>query len=387
MARDVLLISISRCVRTFIFTYIALISPYFLSSIGLGVTEIALVIFASVFVATLYTLLLPRIPKSIRFRLVLPSALLSTGLVLLLFLHSLVWFMVSIAISGIAISGKDQSANRPMEQYLIGSYKKEQRFKNTAFSRYNFLSYIGAFTAALLVFLELPGGYFDIFILLALCSFVPLLINLSISAAGHEDIEKPPLDEATKGIVSKMVPLFMLDSFGGGMISQSLLTLWFKQFYSVAISTVGLIFLVAELITAFSVLVSSKISTRFGLVNTMVATHILSSVFLILILVVPLFAWSLAMLYLRQGFSEMDVPARDSLVNSIIEKRYRIRTNSILQSSKYVSTIPGPIITAQILSVAGLFVLPVAGMIKVTYDLIFYGYFRHSEQNSSIEEN
>lgn len=387
MKPHVSLISISRCFRTFIFTYIALISPFFLSSVGLDTFDIAIVLFLSILVATLFSLFIPRLRVSIRFRIVLPASLLTVGLTVLVFLHTATWFILAILISGTAISGKDQSANRPVEQYLIASYKEHQPSRNTAFSRYNFLSYFGAFVASTLVFLQVPHDFGDIFVLLAIVSLVPLGINIIVSTEGHEEPKRVALDEKTQRMLTKLVPLFMLDSLGGGMMSQSLITLWFKEVYSVSISTIGLIFLIAEVITALSVLASSKLSTRFGLVNTMVSTHILSSVFLIFILVMPVFLWSVSMLFLRQAFSEMDVPARESLTNTIIDKKYRVTTNSILQSSKYVSTIPGPIISAYILTIAGFLVLPIAGMIKIAYDLIFYGSFRNSENPPETGES
>ncbi len=386
MKSQVSLISISRCFRSFIFTYIALISPFFLSSVGLGTFDIAIVLFLSILVATLFSLFIPRSHVNIRIRIILPASLLTVGLTVLVFLHTATWFIIAMLISGTAISGKDQSANRPVEQYLIASYKEHQPSRNAAFSRYNFLSYLGAFMASTLVFLQVPHNFGDIFILLAIVSLVPLSMNILVSTEGHEEPKRIALDEKTQRMLARLVPLFMLDSLGGGMMSQSLITLWFKEMYSVSISTIGLIFLIAEVITAFSVLASSRLSTRFGLVNTMVSTHILSSAFLILILVMPVLLWSVFMLFLRQAFSEMDVPARESLTNTIIDKKYRVTTNSILQSSKYVSTIPGPVISAYILSVAGFLVLPIAGMIKIAYDLIFYGYFRDSENLTQTGE-
>ncbi|GAB6946870.1 hypothetical protein JCM16161A_10000 [Vulcanisaeta sp. JCM 16161] len=102
--------------------------------------------------------------------------------------------------------------------------------------------------------------------------------------------------------------LFSMDAFGGGLVTQSLLSYWFYVRYGVSLRELGIVFMVVNVITALSLMVAPLIAERIGNLRIMVYTHILSNLFLILIPFAGTFPGSLAFLLLRQSVSQMDVP-------------------------------------------------------------------------------
>ena len=91
----------------------------------------------------------------------------------------------------------------------------------------------------------------------------------------------------SRGIVYKMAALFSIDAFAGGFAVQSLIALWLFTRFDLSLSAAGLFFFWSGVLAAFSFPVAAWLSRRIGLVNTMVFTHIPSSVCLILAAIAP----------------------------------------------------------------------------------------------------
>ncbi len=152
-----------------------------------------------------------------------------------------------------------------------------------------------------------------------------------------------------------------------------MITLWFKLVYSATLTQIGFIFVIVNIVTAISIILSSVISNRMGLVRTMVYTHLVSNVFLVLIPLVHSFAIGQIFLYLRQTTSQMDVPARDSFTNTLIPQEQRIQSNARFVMVRNFFQIPGPAIGGAILEFYPPLLFIVAGGSKILYDLMFFG--------------
>ena len=166
--------------------------------------------------------------------------------------------------------------------------------------------------------------------------------------------------------------LFSMDAFGGGLVNTAILSLWFKYVYNITLSEAGIIFLIVNIVTALSILLSSRLSNRMGVVRTMVYTHLISNVFLILIPLYHSLVFSEFFLFLRQTTSQMDVPARDSFTNTIIPGEYRIKANSVFNSVRTGFQIPGPLISSILIDAFPATVFYSAGSIKMIYDVLFF---------------
>src|SRR5207302_8405703 len=119
---------------------------------------------------------------------------------------------------------------------------------------------------------------------------------------------------ASKGIVYRLAALFSLDAFAGGFVVQSLLALWLFQRFDLSLSAASVFFFWTSVLTAFSYPIAARLSARIGLINTMVFTHIPSSLFLIIAAFSPDLILTLGLLLARSALAQMDVPARSSYV-------------------------------------------------------------------------
>ncbi|HLH85414.1 MAG TPA: MFS transporter [Thermoplasmataceae archaeon] len=371
------LISVSKALRSFIFAVMALITPYYLGSLGLSALSTGIIIFISVVSGSTLILLFPYVPLSTKNRIFLLSALLIGGLAILTIYRSIIFFIVALLLGGISLTGRDYSAFQPIEQFTIAHEEQEQQSRNVAFSIYNFGSYGSAAVAYVILFLIEKLTFYDVFSVLLTLSVIHLAVFVIIRFPGYSRPKHSKnFPEEIRKHVLTLSGLFAIDSFGGGFVSVSMLALWFKVVYSVSLYEAGLIFTIVNVVTGISVLISSRISNSIGLIKTMVFTHLISNVFLILMPIIPNLYAAQLFLYLRQTTSQIDVPARDSFTNTIIPADYRVHTNSVFSTVRMVGQIPGPAIGGYLVGTAPSSLLFAAGGIKIAYDLFLYLKYR-----------
>ena len=123
----------------------------------------------------------------------------------------------------------------------------------------------------------------------------------------------------SRAVVLRLSVLFSLDAFAGGFIPQSLIAYWFHLQFGVEPALLGAIFFGANLLAAVSSLSAARIAARFGLINTMVFTHLPSNVLLILVPLMPTLPLAIVVLLLRYSLSQMDVPTRQSYVMAVVD--------------------------------------------------------------------
>jgi len=186
-----------------------------------------------------------------------------------------------------------------------------------------------------------------------------------------------PLRESRKRVYT-LAALFSLDAFGGGFVVQSMLALWLYQRFGVSLEWVGTIFFWTGLLTAASYLVAVRIAKRIGLVNTMVFTHLPSSLCLILIPFMPEVGWVVALLFVRSALSQMDVPTRSSYVMAIVPPAERPAAASVTSVPRSLASAASPVLAGYLLSLSTFgWPLLAAGGLKILYDLLLLAYFRN----------
>ena len=173
--------------------------------------------------------------------------------------------------------------------------------------------------------------------------------------------------------------LFALDSFAGGLVVQSVIALFFLRKFDLDPATTGAIFFGTSLFAAVSFLISARLATRFGLVNTMVFTHLPSNAFLVGVALAPAAWLAVAFLLARSILSQMDVPPRQALIVSVVEPSERAAAAAYTGLSRSIGAAPAPSVGGALFSVyAGLpFVVCAAG--KSAYDLMLLAFFRKAE--------
>ncbi len=375
------MLSFSKFLRSFVLTMIAVITPYYLSSLGLKALEIGAVIVAAVIISTLFVYAFAFLKAKLRYRLLLLSALFTASMAILLFYRGILPFMLALVVGGLTLSGRDMTPNETIEKFSISTYEKSQRSKNYAFSVYNFSSYGAGSLASLVLFIYGSGNlgfYFSVDLIFAALQFIPYL---SVKFPEKIERESPrKFDEPTSKTVRKLSYLFAMDAFGGGIVVTSIITLWFKSVYNITLSQAGLMFVIVNIVTAVSIIISSMLADRLGLIRTMVYSHLVSNVFLILVPVFHTLALSQLMLYLRQTTSQMDVPGRDSFINTIIPAEHRVRSNSTFLVVRNASQVPGPGLAGLLIETYASSVFFLGGGIKIVYDLLLFISYRHFKE-------
>jgi MFS family permease len=181
----------------------------------------------------------------------------------------------------------------------------------------------------------------------------------------------------SRTIVLRLTALFSLDSFGGGFAVDSMLALWLLLRFDLPLTVAGSVFFGARLLSAFSQLASPRLAARFGLVETMVFTHIPANIFLIIAAFMPTAPLAVTFLLLRMAFSQMDVPARQSYVMAVVPVEERPAAASMTNVPRSLATALSPLIAGALLqhSTFG-WPLIAGGLLKLVYDLLLLALFR-----------
>jgi MFS family permease len=181
----------------------------------------------------------------------------------------------------------------------------------------------------------------------------------------------------SRGVILKLSSLFMIDAFAGGLVIQSLVAYWFYTRFGVEPAALGGIFFGANVLAGFSALVAARVAARFGLINTMVFTHIPSNILLILVPLMPNLGLAVTVLLIRFSISQMDVPTRQSYTMAVVDPDERSAAAGITFIVRSAGSSIAPFITG-ILMDKSLLSIPffLAGGLKIAYDIALFASFR-----------
>ena len=181
----------------------------------------------------------------------------------------------------------------------------------------------------------------------------------------------------SRNVVLKLSALFALDAFAGGFIVQSLIAYWFQLRFGVPPAVLGGIFFGANILAGISALSAARIAARFGLINTMVFTHIPSNLLLMLVPLMPNLPLAIVVLLARFSISRMDVPTRQSYTMAVVEPDERSAASGVTAIARSIGAAWSPALTGALLQtpfISAPFFL--AGGLKIGYDLLLYRSFR-----------
>jgi MFS family permease len=181
----------------------------------------------------------------------------------------------------------------------------------------------------------------------------------------------------SRAVVARLSALFALDAFAGGFIQQSIVAYWFKIRFDLDPGVLGSIFFGANLLAAASALGAATLAKRFGLINTMVFTHLPSNVLLILVPLMPNLTLAITVLLLRFAISQMDVPTRQSYTMAVVHPDERSAASGITTVARSVGSALSPTLALYCFAYPNLISVPffVAGGVKIVYDLLLYRAF------------
>jgi MFS family permease len=213
-----------------------------------------------------------------------------------------------------------------------------------------------------------------------------LFLRLSSATEVHSSRDATALPTTLKsffgigqshGVVVKLSSLFALDSFAGGFVVQSFAAYWFYLRFGVQPETLGIIFFWANTLAGISALLAARLAGKWGLVNTMVLTHLPSNILLILVPLMPNLSLAVLVLLLRFSISQMDVPTRQSYVMAVVRKDERSAAAGITGVARTTGAAISPLFVGFMFARTSWINVPffLAGTLKILYDLLLYKEF------------
>jgi len=389
MRFDIALLYIARGVRGLGDGFATILLPAYLSAIGFSSGQIGIIVSASLLGTALLTLAVGFIaPRHDLRNFMLGGALVMacTGLA---FPSVDVFAIIAIVafVGTINPSTGDLGVLVPLEHAMLAQCVPDDDRTRT-FARYSLIGALSMATGSLLAavpdFMTSAAGLGGVtafrimfYVYAALGLVCAALYWCLPHAQMQERRSSAPLGPSRR-VVYKLAALFSLDAFAGGFVVQSLLALWLFERFDMSLTAASVFFFWTSLLSAFSYPVAAWLSTRFGLINTMVFTHIPSSLFLILAACSPSLPIALGLLLLRAALSQMDVPTRTSYVMAVVTPPERTAAASVTAVPRSLASSLSPALAGAMLatSFSGL-PLVLCGVLKIAYDMGLLFSFRN----------
>ena len=379
----------ARAIRDFGDGFIAILLPVYLTSLGLTVFDVGVIATLALFGSSCLTLAIGLVGA--RFdprRLLLAAAALMALTGIAYAASSAYWVLGVVAFVGtINPSGGSASIFVPIEHSLL-SGAVTPALRTRSFARYSLVGALagalGSLLAAAPDWLVATGvGTLDalriMFLAYAVLGVLGGAIYWRLEARTLSAAEAPPTPLGpSRRIVYKLSALFCIDAFAGGFTVQSLLALWLFERFHMSLAAASQFFFWSGLLAAFSFPVAAWIGARIGLVNTMVFTHIPSSLCLIAAAFAPSLEMVLGLLLVRAFLSQMDVPTRSSYVMAVVTPAERPAAASVTAVPRSLAAAASPALAGALFA-AGLQAWPLVlcGALKILYDLLLLAAFRN----------
>ncbi|MBM4118802.1 MFS transporter [bacterium] len=282
--------------------------------------------------------------------------------------------------------GRDRGAALILEQAALPATVSAER-RTRAFAVYTMLQDIGHGLGALLAGLpsalagpgDAPAAYRLALVVCAAAAALMALLYLRLgrtieAGAGRA---RQALSARSRGILLRLSALFGLDSLAGGFLSTALLSYFFFERFAASAAAIGALFFAARLLNALSHLGAAWLAARIGLVNTMVFTHIPSSLLLVTVAFAPSFPMAALLFLLREGLVEMDVPTRSSYVLAVVEPGERTVASGVTNLVRLGGWAIAPALAGSLMATESLYLPLVIGAgMKIAYDLLLWRAFR-----------
>jgi MFS family permease len=393
------LLFLTRFVRLFAYGSISVILVFYLIGIGLNESQTGLLLTLTLFGDTAVSLYLTtRADRLGRRRMLIVGAFLMVAAgVAFASTHNFFFLLVAGIIGVISPSGNEVGPFLSIEQAAL-SHVVTDKTRTEVFAWYTLAgsvaTAIGALCGGTLTQLLQKNAvtpvnsYRSVIIVYAVLGALLAVLFSSISPAAevHSPSEKSALPSnlhrffgigQSRQVVAKLSALFAIDSFAGGFVVQSFAAYWFYLRFGVNPATLGIIFFWANIFAGISALLASRLAKRFGLIKTMVATHLPSNILLILVPLMPNLALAVFVLLVRFSISQMDVPTRQSYLMAVVSPEERSAAAGITGVARTTGAAISPLFVGFLFASHSLINLPffIAGTLKILYDLLLYREF------------
>lgn len=394
LSRDAALVCVAGAFRAAAVSTVGIIIALHLARSGLSASEIGLVIGVGMAANAAATVLVGFHADrwGQRRSLIALGLLAGAGYVAIGIAGSLPVFLVVAVVALVNGMGRDRGPAAALEQALLPATTTDDR-RTWTMAWYNVVidsgHAVGALAAVLPTVvagtfgLTVAAGHMWTFVgcgVVVMLATIPYLLLRPAVERGPLPARTPPIavDPHTRGIVRRLMVLFGLDSVGGGFLSSALIAYWFFQRYGTSEVHLAWLFFAARILNVLSHFAAAWIARRIGLLNTMVFTHLPSSVFLMLAPLAPTASIAAALFLAREALVEMDVPTRQSYVMAVVPRSSRTYASGMTNVTRNAGWAVGPLVGGMAMQHLALAApLLIGGTLKIVYDLTLYRSFRH----------
>jgi MFS family permease len=381
--RDYRLLLAMRLLRGFVFGFSPVIIGIHLQGHGFSGFQVGLIITLALLSASAAGLGVAWISNRVgrKGTLAMVGGLMVVSGIALSFGSSL-WLVILAALTGMmGAGGTDLGPFLPVEQAILTQSVSPER-RNLAFGRYSLAGALASAAGSLLA----AVGTDDmrrilLFLLFAAVGAVTAILALSLSTKIEASI--PEARFLTSGPVVPLAGLIALDAFGSGLVTTSVLAFWLHVRFGAGLEVLGPAFAAMSLVVAGSYEIAARLGNRFGLVNTMVFTHLPSNLILFLVALSPTLPIAIAWLLIRNAMSQMDVPVRQAYIASVVPESQRSAALGMTAAVRGVAQACGPVVSGAAIQVARFSIPLIAGgTVKSIYDIgLYLGYRRRPAEH------
>lgn len=404
---DTRLLFATRIVRLFCYGFLSIALALYLAQVGLSEGQIGLLFTLTLAgdagISLWLTTTADRFGR--RKTLILGALLMIFAGLVFAFTHDPVLLMIAAIVGVVSPSGNEIGPFLSIEQAALSHLLPDEK-RTQVFAWYNlvgsFATATGALCGGLLAqALQTSGmavldSYRVIVIGYATGGAVLTVLFLFLSPAVEwvqqaqaEGVQGRLGLHRSRGVVARLSALFALDAFAGGFVVQSIIAYWFHLRFGVDIGVLGSIFFGANLLAGISALLAVPMSKRFGLINTMVYTHIPSNILLCMVPLMPSLPLAVGVLLLRFSISQMDVPTRQSYTMAVVAPDERSAASGITSIARSVGAAISPALSGLVMSNPIGIPFFLAGGLKIVYDLLLYRSFRSTKppEEAKLQES
>lgn len=389
--RDGKLIIVALGIRSLAQSAAALILAVYLDKLGYSLVQIGAFLSAGVAGSAALTFIVSFVSERIGRRrlMVFFAALMGIAGLGMVFVNSFVLLLLIAFFGNVGAGGISPAA--PLEQASLSDAAPPAK-RTELFAIYRIAGLIGGTLGALSAGLppllrniiplnelgSLRSMYVGFSILLLAAAFLYALLSTAIEPTHTNQGWANPLKLPSRRLIFTLTGLFSLDSFAGSLFMQSLAAYWFYTRFGLSLRDLALVFSLSSALSAVSLWVAAKLGNLIGLINTMVFSHIPSSLLLIAAVFTPNAGLVVVFWQLRAFFSMMDVPTRDSYTMSVVQPHERVAMAGMNAVGRSVTGIAAPLASTALWQAISASV-PIIGcaVLKITYDLSLYFMFRN----------
>lgn len=400
MNRDGKLLICSMGIRSFAQGSASIILALYLDKLGYSLVEIGAFLSAGIAGSAIFTIIVSLISETVgRRRLMVFFALLMGAAGLgMVFFNNFISLMIIAFLGNVGATTLSPAA--PLEQASLSDTAPAAK-RTDLFAVYRISglagSTLGALAAGLPSVLQSNFSiteissfkimYIGFSIVLIVAAFLYSFLSPSIEITHTQKQWANPFKLPSHGLIFKLTGLFTLDSFAGYLFLQSLASYWFYTKFGLELKDLALVFALSNILAAVSLWLAAKLGNRIGLINTMVFTHIPSSLFLIAAAFTPYVGLVIVFWQFRAFFSMMDQPIRDSYTMSIVQPHERVAMAGINTVGRNISGIIAPLVATSLWTAFSAAV-PIIGcaVLKITYDVSLYSMFRNVKAPQELKK-